>query len=147
MSEEQMKSVHKYLTLAIMTQWSSAKGGAPQFVGFVHKTGWILVTCCNQASKDWLMNEVPKAKPWPEATLSVIPEGELPKPATAVTFIPESEASSIEDALVLLRAQNFGLNTELWKVLGEKAEQGGRVATFALDEPSAEALKPNGAPR
>lgn len=144
MSDEQMKMVHNSLTLAIRSQWSCSKGGAPKFVGFVHKTGWILVTCCDQGSKDWLVNEVTRLKPWPEANLSVIPEEELPKPATAITFIPESEASSTEDALVLLRAQNLGLNTELWKVLGEKAEQGGKVVTLALDEPSADALKANG---
>ncbi|XP_063623524.1 uncharacterized protein LOC134795557 [Cydia splendana] len=143
MSEDQMKLVHRHLNLAMVTQWANAKGGAPQFLGFIHKTGWILVTCVNQASRDWLVNEVPNLKPWPEAKLSVIPEGELPKPATAITFIPESEAASVEEALALIRVQNFGLNTELWKVLGEKAEQGGKVVTFALDEPSAETLKAN----
>ncbi|XP_063372414.1 uncharacterized protein LOC134660568 [Cydia amplana] len=144
MSEDQMKSVHRHLNLAMVKQWANAKGGAPQFLGFIHKTGWILVTCVNQVSRDWLVKEVPNLKPWPEAKLSVIPEGELPKPATAITFIPESEAASVEEALALFRVQNFGLNTELWKVLGEKAEQGGRVVTFALDEPSAETLKANG---
>jgi hypothetical protein len=141
MSEEQMKMVRLQLGTVLIEEWKDARGDGPKFLGFLHKTGWILVTCADQASLDWLVGAVPKLKPWPEATLSVIPEGELPKPATAITFISDADVSSIEDALALFRIQNSGLNTELWRVLGEKAEQGGKVVTFALDEPSAEALR------
>jgi hypothetical protein len=141
MSEEQMLLIRHRLNTAMLRQWGDAKGGGPSFLGFLHKTGWILVTCANQASREWLVGEVPKLAPWPEAALSIIPEGELPKPATAITFIPDVEGASVKEALSLLRIQNPGLNTELWRVLGEKAEKGGKVVTLALDEPSAEALR------
>lgn len=41
----------------------------------------------------------------------------------------------------MLGAQNRGLNTEVWKVLHERAEEAGRIVTFSLDEPSVEVLK------
>ncbi|KOA95835.1 Uncharacterized protein OBRU01_27368, partial [Operophtera brumata] len=51
-----------------------------------------------------------------------------------------SEVESIDVAIHLLRTQNEGLYTELWKVLYSKSEENGHVVTFSLDELSVEAL-------
>lgn len=138
MSDDQMKQVHRALTLAMLEVVGRGKG--PKFAGFTHKPGWILVTCENQESLGWLEREVPKVKPWTGAELSIIPESELPKPMVVITFVPSSEVESLDEAIQLLRTQNEGLNTELWKVLHSKSEENGYVVTFSLDELSVEAL-------
>lgn len=139
MSDDQMKLVHRSLTLAMLKIADSGK--APKFAGFTHKPGWILVTCENQDSLGWLEREVPKIEPWAGAKLSVIPESELPRPMVAVTFVPSSEVASLDEAVKLLRTQNEGLNTGLWKVLNSRSVENGHVVTFSLDDQSVVALR------
>ncbi|KOB65699.1 Uncharacterized protein OBRU01_22419, partial [Operophtera brumata] len=138
MSDDQMKKVHRALTSAMLKIVDRGKG--PKFAGFTHKPGWILITCQNQESLGWLESEIPRVKPWTGAELSIIPKSELPKPTVAITFVPSSEVESIDVAIHLLRTQNEGLYTELWKVLYSKSEENGHVVTFSLDELSVEAL-------
>ncbi|KOB64776.1 Uncharacterized protein OBRU01_23808 [Operophtera brumata] len=110
------------------------RGKGPTFAGFTHKPGWILITCQNQESLGWLESEIPRVKPWTGAELSITPESELPKPTVEIPFVPSSEVESIDEAIHLLRTQNEGLYTELWKVLHSKSEENGHVVTFSLDE-------------
>lgn len=138
MTDEQLRLVHQALTLAISKE---AKGKGPKFGGFTHKPGWILVICNDKETEKWLVDEIKRTKPWPEAELAVIPESELPRPRVGTVFLPDSEAASIEQALKMLSAQNKGLNTEFWKVLNKRAKKGGSVLTFSLDGPSVQALR------
>ncbi|CAK1601778.1 unnamed protein product [Parnassius mnemosyne] len=142
MNVEQMRLVHRALTQAIAkTACGVQPGMRPKFSGFTHKPGWILVTCLNKASQDWIVSDIGKLKPWLEAELSIIPESELPKPQLGITFLPRSEADSPEEVAVLLRAQNEGLHTEIWKILHRRDEENGFLVTFSLDDPSAETLR------
>ncbi|XP_050669604.1 uncharacterized protein LOC126968629 [Leptidea sinapis] len=138
MSEDEMRKVRRAL-LALIT--GAEQGTGPTFLGFAHKPGWILVTCENDFSREWLVDKVKDLKPWPEAELSCMSEEQLPKPSIATTFLPNTEADTVEEALKLIRAQNAGLNTEHWKVLHAREDKGGQVVTFSLDDPSAETLK------
>lgn len=138
LAEDKMDLVRRSLVLLITKE---SKGAGPRFVSFSHKPGWIQVVCEDATSKDWLKKVVPKLKPWPEAKLTVLEESELPKPAVVTTFIPNNDAKSLDEAISLLGTQNKGLNTELWKVLHSRKEEGGVVATFAVDDPSVETLK------
>ncbi|XP_063370755.1 uncharacterized protein LOC134659079 [Cydia amplana] len=139
MSPEQMKMVHRHLLIAITKQFT---GGGPEFLSFTHKRGWIQITCVDQRSKDWLVEEVQSLEPWPGVLLSIVPEEQLPNPPKVVTMIPESEAGSVQEALDLLRAQNKGLNTGHWQVLHERVEKDkSRTVTFIIDEKSFETLK------
>ncbi|XP_028178300.1 uncharacterized protein LOC114365822 [Ostrinia furnacalis] len=143
MSEDQMRLLHDALLESIAKMAGKKGVPRPRFAGFSYKTGWVLVNCENQESHDWLVGEIRQIKPWPEAELSTIPESELPKPQVGTTFIPISEAATVEKALPLLEAQNDGLNPGLWRVLHKRAEAGGTVVTFSLDDPSAETLRAN----
>ncbi|CAK1579664.1 unnamed protein product [Parnassius mnemosyne] len=141
MSVEQMLLVHRVLTQAITkTAFGAQPGMGTKFLGLIHKQRWILVTCLNKASQDWIVGEIGKLKPWPEAELSIIPESEMPKPQLGIAFVPLSEADSSEKAAVLMRAQNKGLRIELWKILNRRDEKNGFLVTFSLDNPSVEAL-------
>lgn len=139
MCEDQMKLVHRALTLAMLSITERGKG--PKFSGFIHRPGWILVTCDDRVSLKWLMEKIPGIKPWEGASLSVIPESDLPKPLIGTTFIPSSEAESLDEATRLLGIQNEGLNTELWRVAHSRAEGNGHVVSFFLDQPSVAAIR------
>ncbi|XP_048002164.1 uncharacterized protein LOC125238771 [Leguminivora glycinivorella] len=142
MSKEQMAKVHRHLILAIAEQQKDGSG--PEFVEFKHMDGWILVTCADKRSQDWLVSEVKYLEPWPDANLSIMAERKLPKldVAKVLAFIPESEATSVQEALELLRAQNKGLNTEQWTVVEEKLETGKSwTVKFNIDEESLNTLK------
>lgn len=140
MNEEQMVLVHDAL-IAHIAATIEAKGEGPNFLDFSHRPGWILVTCENQESADWLVGALGQIKPWPEATLSPMKESELPKPATATTYFPKCECKSVQLALTLLRAQNKGLNTEVWRVLHSRDDGNGWIVALSLDDPSVEALQ------
>lgn len=143
MTEAQMRLVHDALVETIFLRGESLnnRGDGPKFLGFTHKTGWILVTCENQSSKDWLAEEISRCKPWPEASLSIMEDSELPRPVTATVLIPLSEAPTVARALSIIRYQNEGLFPEHWRVLNEKVEEGGIVAVLSLDEASVETLR------
>lgn len=141
MTEEEMSKVHEALLDKIA---DAKKGTGPRFLGLSQKPGWILVTCEDEASQNWLTNLVPIIKPWPEAKLSVMAESDLPKPTVATTLVPSSEAKSVEKALTLFGSQNPGLNPEHWRVLHTRNDKGGLVVTFSLDDPSVETLRRKG---
>ncbi|XP_048001921.1 uncharacterized protein LOC125238608 [Leguminivora glycinivorella] len=139
MKPDQMKLVHRHLLLAITKQFTN--GGGPEFLSFTHKEGWIQVTCVDQRSKNWLEGEVKYVEPWPGAQLSIVPEEQLPNPPRVVARIPESEASSVQEALDLLKAQNKGLNTGHWQVLHERVDKDkSRIVTFLIDDKSLDIL-------
>ncbi|XP_039763165.1 cuticle collagen 13-like [Pararge aegeria] len=138
-----MSSVRAALVTSLNTKGRCMdnRGAGPSFLGFTHKAGWILVTCENQRSKDWLVSEVPNCKPWPEANLSIMEDSELPKPWIATTLIPATDASSVSEALDTIRYQNEGLYPEHWRVLSEKVDGAGIIAAISLDEISVETLR------
>ncbi|XP_063391437.1 serine/arginine repetitive matrix protein 2-like [Cydia fagiglandana] len=142
MNKEEMTKVHRHLILAIAEQWKD--GGGPEFLEFKHMEGWIMVTCVDRRSKAWLLDELQYLEPWPESQLSLMPERKLPKLniGKIVAFIPESEATSVQEALELLKAQNKGLNTEQWTLVDEKLESGKSwTVTFIIDEASLKSLE------
>ncbi|CAH2228630.1 jg9158, partial [Pararge aegeria aegeria] len=143
MTDAQMSSVRAALVTFLNTKGRCMdnRGAGPSFLGFTHKAGWILVTCENQRSKDWLVSELPNCKPWPEANLSIMEDSELPKPWIATTLIPATDASSVSEALDTIRYQNEGLYPEHWRVLNEKVDGAGIIAAISLDEISVETLR------
>lgn len=147
MTPEQMTLVNATIssTISRIGRSVGTKGSGPKFHGVQHKSGWLLITCEDRESQEWLINEVPRCKPWPEARLSVMEERELPSsmpgPWTAATFIPLTEAGSAEEAMDLIRYQNKGLYLEHWKIICERVNNKNHIfAIFSLDEHSAETL-------
>lgn len=140
MSVDQMGLLKEALLDAI---FNAEEGKGPKFTGFSYKPGWVMVLCEDQESQNWLMAEVPKLKPWPEAELSIIIESELPKPNVGTAFLPFSEAKTVERAVGIMKAQNRGLNIDRWRILNKRVEETGHIVTFSIDEASVEVLKAN----
>ncbi|XP_063542790.1 uncharacterized protein LOC134751374 [Cydia strobilella] len=141
MSNAQLGSLSNTILQKIATL---EMGEGPKFKGYSYKPGWLLITCSDQRSKAWLEQITPTLKPWPEASLGIIPENELPKPNIGMVFIPEIDDSMVKQSLSLIYAQNQGLHTELWKILHTKVEKSGVMVTLSLDDKSLENLKKKG---
>ncbi|KAI8432702.1 hypothetical protein MSG28_013665 [Choristoneura fumiferana] len=138
MTDEQLDSLYFALTRRIA---ESPEGKGPNFESLYYKPGWLLIVCKNQHAKSWLDKIIPSLKPWPGSKLSLISESDVLNPKIGVVFIPIPEAKDIGHTLCLLRAQNKGLQTDIWKVLSKRDEKDGVTLTLSLDELSVEALK------
>jgi hypothetical protein len=86
---------------------------APAFEGMGPKDCHILVTCANQDAVEWLKATVEDIGRERGLQLAVVPEKEIPVLTTVKLPILTSDA---EEALLLIKAQNPGLNTERWQV-------------------------------
>lgn len=138
MTDEQLDSLYFALTRRIA---ESPEGKGPIFESVYYKPGWLLIVCKNQHAKTWLYNTIPSLKPWPGSKLSLVSESDVLNPKIGIVFIPTPEAKDIGHTLCLLRAQNKGLQTDIWKVLNKRDEKDGVTLTLSLDESSVEALK------
>lgn len=141
MSMDQMTEVHRALIQEILK--TGIKGAGPRFLGLSHRPGWIIVTCVDEMSRQWIAKTTAEYGPWPDAQLSIMSASELPKPATAATFIPNSEVATLEEALEMIWLQNPDLNPEQWTILHSKQENSGIFVIFSLDDPSVQALRNN----
>lgn len=139
MTQKQMELVQQSINQAIVR--IGVQGAGPKFSGTTFKNGWIDMLCENHKSRKWLEKKVPFLKPWPEASLSVIPEGELSKSFTLSILIPDKEGITVTTALELLRVQNSGLDTKNWKVCKVKKTYTGQIVRLHVDETSFKALK------
>lgn len=110
-----------------------------EFGGYSYRTGWVKIMCMNQTSRDWIIALTPELKLWPDAQLSTINGGEV----LAKVFLPKSVTDNMEKAFEILRRQNYGLQTNLWKVLYAIEKEQGISATLSIDLNSAKTLWKN----
>lgn len=137
MSHEQMNMVHTSLILEI---GNCVTGKGPKFIDFIHKDGWILITCESNQSEEWLYKVIPHLKPWPEAELKT---SLIDNALVATTFLPFSEAGDMPTVLHLLQVQNRGLHVYDWQLLSERKYKGGYVVIFSMDKFSIATLRKN----
>ncbi|KAK9506400.1 hypothetical protein O3M35_008351 [Rhynocoris fuscipes] len=107
------------------------------------RPGHILVSCQNKESANWVAQMVPSLKPWEGCSLKALTGRDLPKPRTLTTFIPFEFGKRVDakGALQRIEVSNPGIDTGLWRIIGDKAEEKGQVVTFSVDEVSYKALQ------
>uniref|UniRef100_T1HK24 DUF4780 domain-containing protein n=1 Tax=Rhodnius prolixus TaxID=13249 RepID=T1HK24_RHOPR len=107
------------------------------------RPGFVLATCADQFSAEWLRDIVPRLTPWKGAKLLPLLGDDIPRPETAVVFIPDEQGSKIEADIVLKRLEvgNQKLCTGNWNVWGCKPMEGGQVWTFSMDRASLDELR------
>ncbi|KAG7313531.1 hypothetical protein JYU34_000674 [Plutella xylostella] len=81
-----------------------APGTAPVFGGVSYADGLIIVTCLNQASRDWLCGCSGRLRPWVGAALKTVEGQALPRPVIATAFFKSLAEPKV--LLDLLRKQN-----------------------------------------
>lgn len=139
MSKNKMASVNHALNMAILR--IGFNGAGPHFTRCSHKNGWILITCEDHESRQWLEKTIPTLYPWPGAKLSIIPNGELQKPIYTTFLIPWKEGVTARQALELIRIQNQGIETINWKIINGAKIHAGLIILLSIDKHSYEALK------
>lgn len=139
MSKVQMISVSRDLNMAIIK--IGINGTGPRFSHNSHKNGWILITCEDHESREWLEKTVPKLNPWPGARLSIIPQSELETHILTTVLIPWKEGVTVPQALELLRVQNQGVETINWKIINATKKYTGLIVLLSIDRDSYNTIK------
>nr|XP_022910615.1 uncharacterized protein LOC111421669 [Onthophagus taurus] len=123
------------------------KGGVRtqvRFEGCATRPGWLLVTCADACSKDWLVNTANSLHPWEGAQIKAVEGKDIPRPHVCVAYIPDDEANvplTKETVLTRLEVMNNSLQTSEWTVLNTTRSGPGQTWTFAVDEVSCNALE------
>ncbi|XP_071052985.1 uncharacterized protein [Onthophagus taurus] len=107
-------------------------------------SGWLLVTCADACSKNWLVNTAKNLHPWEGAQIKAVVGSDIPRPHVCVAFIPDDVVSvplTKETVLTRLEVMNNSLHTSEWTVLNTTRSGPGHTWTFAVDEVSVKALE------
>lgn len=108
-----------------------------------HKPGYLVISCADKVSTNWLIDIVPTLRPWKGAFFQTLVGDEIPKPLACTAYIPDSRGIRLtaERILARLKAANRQLNTHLWIVSDEIRQDKGSEWTFFMDQESYEALQ------
>lgn len=118
------------------------EGPQVRFAKCTHKPGYLVITCADRTSADWLKGIVPSLRPGGEP-LKALEGDEIPKPVIGTTFVPDERGQKPEAEKILsrLKVANHSLNTGLWTIMGKTTEEKGQTWTFSMDQESAEEIK------
>ncbi|KAM8707607.1 hypothetical protein ACLKA7_014698 [Drosophila subpalustris] len=139
LSTKELSAVQEAILDVIRTQRQGAV--KPSFTGCTFRPGWLLISCANRETADWLKAAMPKLKLWPGAKVELVADADMPKPQVYIGHFPKTEKYSNEDILQLLEGQNSALRTGDWRILN-RVDRGKHIElTFAVDPNSDEKLK------
>ncbi|KAL7723914.1 hypothetical protein ACLKA6_014508 [Drosophila palustris] len=77
-STKELSRVQEAILDVIRTQRQGAI--KPYFTGCTFRPGWLLISCANKETADWLKATVPELKPWTGAKMELVAEANMPKP-------------------------------------------------------------------
>ncbi|XP_073983409.1 uncharacterized protein isoform X1 [Rhodnius prolixus] len=130
---------------AVLKEYDQIPRGSMQvrLAKCMYRPGFVLATCADQFSAEWLRDIVPRLRPFEGAKLLPLLGDDIPRPETAVVFIPDEQGSRLKADIVLKRLEvgNEKLRTDNWKVWGCKPVEGGQVWTFSMDRASIDELR------
>ncbi|KAM8702584.1 hypothetical protein ACLKA7_001920 [Drosophila subpalustris] len=138
-STKELSRVQEAILDVIRTQRQGAI--KPYFTGCTFRPGWLLISCANKETADWLKATVPELKPWTGAKMELVAEANMPKPQVYIGYFPKTEKYSNEDILQLLEGQNRALRIGDWRILN-RVDRGKQIElTFSVDPLSDEQLQ------
>ncbi|KAM8714838.1 hypothetical protein ACLKA7_001241 [Drosophila subpalustris] len=141
-STKELSKVQEAILDVIRTQRQGAI--KPYFTG-CFRPGWLLISCANKETADWLKATVPELKLWTGAKVELVAEANMPKPQVYIGYFPKTEKYFNEDILQLLEGQNRALCIGDWRILN-RVDRGKQIElTFSVDPLSDEQLKSVGA--
>jgi Domain of unknown function (DUF4780) len=100
--------------------------------------GYMLVTCTDQASMDWLLSR--QIAPIGGSAFQVVKASEL-RGVRFFVFIAGGSKRSSEDVFRRLARQNPGLLTSRWKVLSTTDKDDGQLWSISVDKDSVEVMR------
>lgn len=114
-----------------------------QFARTTFSGGVLWMTCANENTKRWLMENVKNLGGlWEGADLTTVESKDLPKRPRVLVFIPKPVEEE-EKIRTRLGKQNAGLRVGGWLLLSRKMEDAGTILAYSIDEASFGALERN----
>lgn len=108
---------------------------APQFTDCSFRSGFLYITCSDEASRKWLENLLAKKSPWPGAKLALLRAQNFATTVRAETFVP-GPPSDPAKIIARIGVQNKGICTDGWKVVRCNGDAQGQHITVSMDEQS-----------
>ncbi|XP_073847142.1 uncharacterized protein [Musca autumnalis] len=113
----------------------------PQFEGCHPRRGWLMVSCSNANTAEWLETNVDIIKTKSGLELRIIPESDFPCNYFVHAKFPNSQGLPNDKILGTIEAQNQ-LKATTWRVLQRKWSEGSNVElSLAIDKKSWQKLK------
>lgn len=138
LTKPQMQQIQDLIMKEIVPNRSSSDRG-PRFLNCVQRSEWLVITCADKFSHDWLEKIIYNLKPWQGAKLLFVEGDRSHRPITGKVWIPGLESNEI--ILKRLEAQNKGLNTFKWKVLHRQDFEAAQTLTVCMDRESCQVLQ------
>uniref|UniRef100_A0A0A1WRC5 DUF4780 domain-containing protein n=1 Tax=Zeugodacus cucurbitae TaxID=28588 RepID=A0A0A1WRC5_ZEUCU len=142
---DQMLDLDSVIALEEAIAAEIAKGATAklQFANAHLRPGALLCDCVNEETVNWLKDIVTKLSDWEGPALTTSQERVIPDAYVMTAALPKSIDQDFKRTLALLAAQNEDLNTEVWKLVNERVEDGKQVVTILVDKDSFNAIKRN----
>lgn len=116
----------------------------PSFLSTIRRGHYIIVTACNEASRDWLMSIVPSLVVFSDSKLLSIPARDIGKLKKGLLWLPGREKLSNEILLQRIQRQNAGLKTQEWRIYSRHEEPHGTRLLLGIDSESLERIVAQG---
>lgn len=117
------------------------EGIKPGFSGITPKPGWLVITCKDEATVEWLKTIAAELKPWEGASLKAVMGEELPRLQILTGYFPDSAKNTTDEVQQYLENQNQAIKAKSWKVISKLPEKDMLRVTFSVDFASVTVLK------
>ncbi|XP_037945270.1 putative uncharacterized protein DDB_G0282133 [Teleopsis dalmanni] len=96
-----------------------ANSDKPNFDGCIFKYGFITLIYDNKdvSTEKWIKSAVPTLKPWPNFSVRIVEEENIPCSQIFTAWFPESNDEGNKTILTQIEKRNKGLSTKKWEVL------------------------------
>lgn len=140
---DQMLDLDSVIALeeAIAAEIAKGASGKLQFSNAHLRPGALLCDCVNEETVNWLKDIVTKLSDWEGPELTTSQERVIPDAYVMTAALPKSIEQDFQRTLALIAAQNEDLNTEVWKLVNERTEDGKNVVTIRVDKDSFNTMK------
>lgn len=138
MTTVQMDAVQDSLIMKIEQQRHEVV--KPKFSKCSYRNGYLVISCKDQVTAEWLKDVTRSLSPWDNAELLAMDEKDIPRPELFHAFFPLSADYSNERLRALIESQNDGINTKGWKILSRSNVNKHAEWTVNMDEESLKIL-------
>nr|XP_024218721.1 uncharacterized protein LOC112211390 [Halyomorpha halys] len=139
-SEEQFNSVQLEITNLSL---NGEPCKCPKFHGTNWNHGWLQLTCVNQATVEWVMENTPRLRPWEGAKLKALKEEDLPRKKPVIVYLPLVKYTE-EEILKIIHNQNPDLKVNTWRVFKREDNPTGTQIVVGVEKEQLKALTEQG---
>ncbi|XP_055613602.1 uncharacterized protein LOC129760049 [Uranotaenia lowii] len=136
---EQLKMVQQAIKRAVLGQRQEKL--KPKFAQCSYKSGFMVVTCLDQATSDWLKQVTPSIKPWVGAELVAVGDNQIPRSEILKAHLPGAAEDDIGTIQATIESQNDELSTESWRFYDIHKKNEALEVVFTVDETSMKELE------